>query len=62
VSGLVTAAIYRLHPRRLVRAFGDVVVPFRRTILAFTMNLLSGMSLLVFLQSTPVLGGMVVTP
>ena len=47
VSGLITAAIYRLHPRRLVRAFVDVVVQFRWTILtvvlvlalAYVMNL-----------------------
>jgi lactate permease len=47
VSGLVTAAIYRLHPRRLVRAFADVVAQFRWTILtvvfvlalAYVMNL-----------------------
>jgi len=47
VSGLVTAAIYRLRPRRLVRAFADVVVQFRWTILtvvlvlalAYVMNL-----------------------
>jgi len=32
VSGLVTAAIYGLHPRRLVRASADVVVQFRWTI------------------------------
>jgi lactate permease len=46
VSGLVTAAIYRLHPRRPVRAFVDVV-QFRWTILtvvlvlalAYVMNL-----------------------
>ena len=47
VSGLITAAIYRLHPRRLVRALADVVVQFRWTILtvvlvlalAYVMNL-----------------------
>ncbi len=47
MSGLVTAAIYRLHPHRLVRAFVDVVVQFRWTILtvvlvlalAYVMNL-----------------------
>jgi lactate permease len=47
VSGLITAAIYRLHPRTLVRAFVDVVVQFRWTILtvvlvlalAYVMNL-----------------------
>ena len=47
MSGLITAAIYRLHPRRLVRAFADVVVQFRWTILtvvlvlalAYVMNL-----------------------
>jgi len=47
VSGLVTAAIYRLRPRRVARAFVDVVVQFRWTILtvvlvlalAYVMNL-----------------------
>ena len=118
VSGLVTAAIYRLHPRRLVRAFADVVVQSAnslfgllqttaaartgispillgaantsggvlgkmispqnlaigaavvgmtgreselfRKVVGWSLVLLLGMSLLVFLQSTPVLGWMVV--
>jgi lactate permease len=68
VSGLITAAIYRLSPRRLVRAFVDVVVQFRWTILGLFRKVvgwslgLLGMALLVFLQSTPVLGWMVVAP
>jgi hypothetical protein len=59
VSGLITAAIYRLPPRGLVRAFADVV---GAAVVGWSVGLLLGRARLVFLQSTPVLGWMVVAP
>jgi hypothetical protein len=59
VSGLITAAIYRSPPRRLVRAFAEVV---GAAVVGWSVGLLLGTALLVFLQSTPVLGWMVVAP
>ena len=52
VSGLITAAIHRLHPRRLVRVFADVALAATGGFFAFPSPVVGGMGVAVT-GSTP---------